>query len=166
MPDNRCVRIADLKRKIKYHPEVGTYVSEEDIDLAERVFCKCTEMRNMTEEEQQTYKKYIDSISTPTGFDVCYPRVYNTGGYVTTTTTNIKVEKCDDDTIHLPTAKEYRETAQKSAFQFTTQWSEPKYQCPECGGGMCKNLMVVLSTYPPKYEYQCGKCGYIDYQCM
>lgn len=43
MTDNRCVRISDLKRKIKYHPEVGTYVSEEDIDLAERVFCGCAE---------------------------------------------------------------------------------------------------------------------------
>lgn len=38
MADNRCVRIYDLKQKIKYHPEIGTYVSEEDIDLMERVF--------------------------------------------------------------------------------------------------------------------------------
>ena len=49
MPDNRCVRIADLKRKIKYHPEVGTYVPEEDIDLAERVFCKCAEATKIFE---------------------------------------------------------------------------------------------------------------------
>ena len=35
---SRCVRIDDLKQKVKYHPEVGTYISEEDIDLAERVF--------------------------------------------------------------------------------------------------------------------------------
>lgn len=38
--DNRCVRIFDLKQRVQYHPEVGTYVSEEDIDLMERVFCK------------------------------------------------------------------------------------------------------------------------------
>lgn len=38
MADNRCVRIYDLKQKVKYHPEIGTYVSEEDIDLMERVF--------------------------------------------------------------------------------------------------------------------------------
>lgn len=49
MPDNRCVRISDLKRKIKYHPEVGTYVSEEDIDLAERVFCGCAEATKVSE---------------------------------------------------------------------------------------------------------------------
>lgn len=38
MRDNRCVRIYDLKQKIQYHPDIGTYVSEEDIDLMERVF--------------------------------------------------------------------------------------------------------------------------------
>ena len=67
---------------------------------------------------------------------------------------------------HLPTAKEFSEAAQKVAFQFTGQWSEPKYQCPKCGGGMCKNLMITLTSYPAQYEYQCDKCGHIDYQYM
>ena len=39
MKDNRCITITCLKRNIKYHPCVGTYVSEEDIDLSPRVFC-------------------------------------------------------------------------------------------------------------------------------
>lgn len=38
MINNRLISINDLKQKVKYHPEIGTYVSEEDIDLAERVF--------------------------------------------------------------------------------------------------------------------------------
>lgn len=38
MADNRCIRIYDLKQKIKYHPDIGTYISEEDIDLMERVY--------------------------------------------------------------------------------------------------------------------------------
>ena len=67
-------------------------------------------------------------------------------------------------TIRLPTEKEYSEEAEKIAFQITAQWSEPKYQCPKCGGGMRKNMMVVLTTYPEKYEYQCDKCGHIGYQ--
>lgn len=67
---------------------------------------------------------------------------------------------------YLPSAKEYSEAANKIAFQFTAQWSEPKYQCPKCGGGMCRNEMVVLTSYPAKYEYQCNKCGNIDYQYM
>lgn len=36
--------------------------------------------------------------------------------------------------------------------------------CPECGGGgMCKNNMIVLTSIPPKYEYRCNKCGYVEY---
>lgn len=69
-------------------------------------------------------------------------------------------------TVNLPSAKEYSEMANKAAFQFTAQWSEPKYQCPKCGGGMRKNLMVVLTSYPAQYEYQCDKCGHIGYQYM
>ena len=80
------------------------------------------------------------------------------------TTTAVATE--DYSVTHLPSAKEYSEMANKIAFQFTGQWSEPKYQCPKCGGGMCKNLMVVLTSYPTQYEYQCDKCGHIDYQYM
>lgn len=69
-------------------------------------------------------------------------------------------------TTYLPTAKEYSEAANKYAFQFTAQWSEPKYQCPECGGGMCRNEMITLTSYPVQYEYQCDKCGHIEYQYM
>ena len=83
-----------------------------------------------------------------------------------TTARSIKVETYTNSTTNLPTAKEYREAAQKSAFQFTAQWSEPKYQCPECGGGMCRDETTVLTSYPPKYRYQCDKCGHIDYQYM
>ena len=70
------------------------------------------------------------------------------------------------NTAILPSAKEYREAAEKEAFQYALSWSEPKYQCPKCGGGMRKNMMVVLTSYPAQYEYQCDKCGYVDYQYM
>ena len=88
-----------------------------------------------------------------------------TGHTITTTATSIN-GSCNYSTTHLHTAKEYREAANKIAYQFTCQWSEPKYQCPECGGGMCKNLMVTLTTYPAQYEYQCDKCGHREYQSM
>lgn len=67
-------------------------------------------------------------------------------------------------TTHLPSAKEYSEAANKIAFEFTAKWSEPKYQCPKCSGGMRKNMMAVLTTHPAQYQYQCDKCGHIDYQ--
>ena len=109
----------------------------------------------------QYYNKPYWSIVSPC--NSC-PRIYGTDNFVTTATTNIKTEKYNDATTNLPTAKEYRETAKKSAFRSTSQWSEPKYQCPECGGGMCRNEMVVLTSNPVQYEYQCDKCGYVDYQ--
>lgn len=43
----------------------------------------------------------------------------------------------------------------------TSRYSEPKYQC-ECGGNMRKRLDIVLASYPPKYNYECDKCGKID----
>ena len=64
----------------------------------------------------------------------------------------------------LPTAKEYMES-----YRFENEfpaWSKPKYQCPKCGGGMCKDLTVVLTTYPPQYRYQCCKCGYVENQFL
>lgn len=87
------------------------------------------------------------------------PKVNSTGGYVTTTTTTINIS-------NLPTKEEYEAIASRR-FNFTQRnWSEPKYQCPECGGGMCRNEMVVLASYPAQYEYQCDKCGHVEYQYM
>lgn len=77
-----------------------------------------------------------------------------------------KPEYLTRETTRLPTAEEYREAAEKVAFQFTSQWSEPKYRCPKCGGGMCRNNMITLTTYPAQYEYRCDKCGHKEYQYM
>lgn len=46
---------------------------------------------------------------------------------------------------------------------YPKEWSEPKYQCEKCGGNMRKNLMMVLDSYPPKYQYECDTCGHVDY---
>ena len=63
----------------------------------------------------------------------------------------------------LPTKIEYENDIVCPSFEIK-EWSEPKYQCQECDGGMCRNEMIVLTTYPPKYEYRCNKCGHVDYQ--
>ena len=46
MGDNRYLRIYDLKQKIQHHPEIGTYISEEDIDLMERMIVDVDKMSN------------------------------------------------------------------------------------------------------------------------
>ena len=57
-------------------------------------------------------------------------------------------KKYDNNIVYLPTAKEYdEEAAQKPAFELISRWSEPKYRCPKCGGGMCKDLTIVFLTH-------------------
>lgn len=63
----------------------------------------------------------------------------------------------------LPTADEYRKFI-GVPYTYQREWSEPKYICPKCGGGMCRNEMVVLASYPAQYEYKCDKCGHVEYQ--
>ena len=44
-------------------------------------------------------------------------------------------------------------------------WSSPVYRCKKCGdGGMCRDNTKVLTSYPPKYEYRCNKCGNVEYR--
>lgn len=74
------------------------------------------------------------------------------------------INNTNNTTAHLPTAKEYIETVNNVAVKLNAEWSEPKYQCPKCGGGMCKNMMIVLASYPEQYVYKCDKCGHIEYQ--
>lgn len=91
--------------------------------------------------------------------------------YITTTTgykTNSNGAKINDmfatDLINdLPTAEEYRKSI-GVPYDYQYEWSEPKYICPKCGGGMCRNEMVVLTSYPIQYEYMCDKCGHVEYQ--
>lgn len=93
----------------------------------------------------------------------------------TTTTTDCKTITVNSNGVNtgdvfvtglstdLPTADEYRESI-GFPYYFQREWSEPKYACPACGGGMCRNETVVLTSNPPKYEYQCNKCGHVEYQ--
>jgi hypothetical protein len=63
----------------------------------------------------------------------------------------------------LPTADEYRKSIGCPHY-YQREWSEPKYICPKCGGGMCKNETMVFASNPPQYKYQCNKCGHVEYQ--
>lgn len=67
-------------------------------------------------------------------------------------------------TTDLPTADEYRESIGVPYYYYQREWSEQKYVCPKCGGGMCRHETIVYTSNPPKYEYQYNKCGYVEYQ--
>lgn len=70
---------------------------------------------------------------------------------------NDNYDKC------LPTAEEYRKMARATPLEWS-EWSEPKYLCPDCGGNMHKNLTIRLCTEPEAYMYVCDKCGHIEHQ--
>ena len=64
----------------------------------------------------------------------------------------------------LPSAEEYKKSMEsKFRYAIYNEWSEPKYKCPKCDGGMCRNEMIVLTSYPEQYEYRCNKCGHVEY---
>ena len=92
----------------------------------------------------------------------------------TTTTTDTKTLHFNTNTTgdvsitqlqsSLPTAEEYRERMEYLYNTLQQEWSEPKYICPKCGGGMCRYETIVYMSNPPQYEYKCNKCGNVEYQ--
>lgn len=109
-------------------------------------------------------------------FQVGFPPVETTKTtFYTTTTTDKKTITINSNgpntgdvfvtrlIADLPTADEYRESI-GFPYYYQREWSEPKYICPKCGGGMCRHETVVYTSNPPKYEYECNKCCYVEYQ--
>lgn len=43
------------------------------------------------------------------------------------------------------------------------EYSEPKYKCPCCGGNMRKRLDIILTSLPPKFQYECDTCDNVEY---
>lgn len=37
------------------------------------------------------------------------------------------------------------------------------YYCPKCGKPLTLKTNMVLTTYPPQYQFECDNCGYIGY---
>ena len=73
-----------------------------------------------------------------------------------------KSETKQIDREDFPTAEEYKQPSCKH-IPGMQEYFEPKYQCPECDGIMCKNAMMLLPSQPPQYMYKCNKCGRIEY---
>ena len=36
-------------------------------------------------------------------------------------------------------------------------------ECPCCGKHLRKNVTTVLTSNPPKYQYECSNCGWVGY---
>jgi hypothetical protein len=73
-----------------------------------------------------------------------------------------KTKELEDKMLSiLPTFDEY--AAEELDGLFIQQWSEPKCQCPECHYPMRRKEDLILTCFPPLYEYRCAKCNHSEY---
>lgn len=67
--------------------------------------------------------------------------------------------------LKLPSRDDYINAVPKIIYN--NGWTEPKYKCVKCGGGMCKNLEegITLTSNPPIYKnmYRCNDCKFVEY---
>lgn len=142
---------------------IGRY---EKGQFARNPHCCCELIWELKEEDYRVNKNSLDE-NCPLKF-IKEKSIMNNNGVTKTDIYNTIVETffSDDDssslevTTKLPTKEEFKATIKSEP---KPEYSEPKYECEKCGGGMCKNNRIVLTSYPPKYLYKCNKCGHVDY---
>ena len=106
--------------------------------------------------QEPTYTKAeIDEI-----YNLAYDKIDTT--YSLTNQLEEKTKELEDRILSiLPTFDEY--AAGEPYDFFMQQWSEPKCQCPECHYPMRRRNDMILTSFPPMYEYQCIHCQHIEY---
>ena len=55
--------------------------------------------------------------------------------------------------------KEYKVQSNRATID-SSQWKKVDVKCPECGQPIYKNITIVLTSYPPQYQYKCFACGW------
>lgn len=71
----------------------------------------------------------------------------------------------NEETMALPTSDEYKDIAKKNVINAIGEYSQPKYQCPECGGEMYKDK-TIYTAIPVQYAYNCEDCGHTENQLV
>lgn len=44
----------------------------------------------------------------------------------------------------------------------SNDWIKTEITCPKCGSPVYKNVGRVLASYPPRYQYKCISCDWLD----
>lgn len=74
---------------------------------------------------------------------------------------------CVNTTSNLISAEDYEKMDAEYVEEYirasSKKLSEPKYACPVCGGGMCRDDTMVLCSNPPSYRYECDSCYHVAY---
>lgn len=59
--------------------------------------------------------------------------------------------------------KEFKEQTLNDIALFDSyNWKRTDIECPVCRGTIYKNIGIVLTSYPPQYQYKCPRCGWFD----
>ena len=58
--------------------------------------------------------------------------------------------------------EEYKKQ-EKNKFEISgsNDWVKTEIICPKCRSRVYKNIGMVLTTYPPQYQYKCISCDWI-----
>lgn len=115
--------------------------------------CEHNEFNTTLSFPDERYHYEITTYTTPTA------PLYTTSQPNTTTV----VEKEEPPFQKgLPTREEYNEKLNPFNYALT-DWSEPKYICPKCGGNMRRDETHIIASNPIKRMYQCDKCAFIEF---
>lgn len=59
------------------------------------------------------------------------------------------------------TWEEYQNQRKKSNIYKNNQhYIQTDIECPKCGDLIYKNISLILTSYPPQYQFHCEKCGW------
>ncbi len=63
----------------------------------------------------------------------------------------------------MKTLKEIEAESTDNGFFESYNWYRPvNAKCSKCGGQLYINDSVVLTSYPPQYQYYCKDCGNVE----
>ena len=55
------------------------------------------------------------------------------------------------------------EDYQNNEWKLYQNREKTQIECPKCGALLWRRTDIVLTTYPPKSQYECDTCGWIGY---
>ncbi len=47
--------------------------------------------------------------------------------------------------------------------EYGERYEPVEVECPKCKNRLYKRTDIVLTSYPPQYQYECKECGWCGY---
>lgn len=49
------------------------------------------------------------------------------------------------------------------AYEYFSDREKTDIECPNCGAPVWRRTDIILTSYPPKLQYECDYCGWVGY---